>query len=125
MAEPTGLGEVVSDHDDGFLERTEDRAEIGLELGADHGIEGPHRLIEQDDPRVEHQRSHQADPLPLTAGKLRGESVEPLGREPRQLAQLERAGRRSVVDPSPGIAPSSATLSRALKCGNRPPSWMT
>ena len=39
VAEPAGLGEVVGHHDDGLLERSEDGAEVGLELGADHRIE--------------------------------------------------------------------------------------
>ena len=93
VAEPTGLGEVMSDHDDGLLERSKDGAEVGLELGADHRVESAQGLVEQDDLGVEHERAHQAHALALTARELGGETVETILRKSGQLGELGRAGR--------------------------------
>ena len=106
VAEPAGLGEVVRDHDDGLLERSEDRAKVGLKLGADHRVECAQGLIEQDHLGVEHERAHQAHALPLAARELGGKRSSPSLRKPRQLGKLGEP----VVDPrrvpSPGSGPS-------------------
>ena len=71
-------------------------AEVGLQLGADHRVEGTQRLVEQDDPGVEHQGAHQAGPLLLAARELGREAVEAVGRELGQLGQLGEP----VIDPA-------------------------
>ena len=125
MAEPAGLGEVVGDHDDGLLERSEDGAEVGLQLGADHRVECPQGLVEQDHLGVEHQSAHQADTLALAARKLRGKAVEPFARESASARRARRAGRRSGRVSQPRYRAIRITLSRAVRCGKSPPSWMT
>ena len=93
MAEPAGLRKVVRDHDDGFPERSEDRTQVSLQLGADHRVECAQGLIEQDHLGVEHQGSHQAHALPLAARELRREAVEPVAREVASARRARRAGR--------------------------------
>ncbi len=93
MPEPAGLGQVVGDHHDGLLERSKDRSQVFLELGADHRVERTQGLVEQDHVGVEHQRPHQAHSLLLAAGKLCGKAVEALARKVREPGELGESAR--------------------------------
>ena len=96
VAEPAGLGEVVGDHDDRLLERAEDGAQVGLQLGADHRVERASGSSSRITCGSSISARIRLDALPLAAGELRREAVEPVGRETRQLGELGEP----VVDPA-------------------------
>ena len=58
-------------------------AELLLQLGAHDRVERAERLVQEEDRRVEHQRAHQPDALPLAAAQLARIAAEhALGRGP-------------------------------------------
>jgi hypothetical protein len=74
--------------------------EVGLEvfeqvddLGLDRDVERRHRLVADDEVRVEREGAGEADPLALTAGKLMRVPRGCIGREPDDLEQLAHTPR--------------------------------
>ena len=74
-----GLSQVVCYQHDGFAERSENAAQVGLQFRAHQGVERSEWFVEQQRLRIEHQGPHQADALPLPAGELRGKAGQPFG----------------------------------------------
>src|SRR5947208_17142586 len=72
IAKVAGFRKVVRHHHNGFAERLEDLAQVSLQFGANDWIEGAQWFVEQKDGRIEHERPHQTDALPLAAGELDG-----------------------------------------------------
>ncbi len=106
MTEPAGLGEVVGHHDDGLFQRSENIAQVGLKLGADHGVKRGQGLVQQDHLGVEHQGAHQAHSLALAAGELGGETVESVDWELSQVGELGESTLDPLAFASRGIGPS-------------------
>ena len=82
--------------DDGHVVRNEDvgDAELGLQveqqiddLRLDRYVERGHRLVGDDDPRIERDRARDRDPLPLAARELVRIAARVLPREPDMLEQ--------------------------------------
>ena len=95
-----------------LLELGEDALEIVLEASADDRVERAHRLVQEEQLRIEHKRAHDADPLALAAAQLggvafeqrrveaheRGELVETCGHARRVAIRGAARARRDVVD---------------------------
>jgi hypothetical protein len=88
MAEKVGLGQVMRDEDDGFMQFGKHILEILLQFSANHGVEIAQRLVEQQDVGIEHQGPHQADALALASRELSRESLEQGWWEVCELAKL-------------------------------------
>ena len=96
--------EVVRDEDvrevELVLERPQQREDLRL-----HGhVERRHRLVADDQPRVEREGAGDADPLPLPAGELVRVAADVLRAQADDLEQLLHAGpdlraARDPVDP--------------------------
>ena len=71
--EPLAL--VMGHEDEGQAEPSVQRAKFELHLLAQVLVEGAQRFVEQDHPRLEHQRAGEGHALLLTARKLRGPAV--------------------------------------------------
>src|SRR5260370_11183095 len=88
VAQKSGLAKVVGDQHHRLAERAKDGAQIALQVGADERIERAQRLIEEEQDRIEHERPHQAHPLPLPARELRRKPVEASGGEAGEGGEL-------------------------------------
>ena len=64
--------------------------EVRLQTRAHQRIERAERLIEQEQLGLEHQRTHQADALPLSARELDRVALEILSHEARELAEFRQ-----------------------------------
>ena len=71
-----------------FFKSAEEFAKFLLQVVADHRVERAHRFIEEQDIGVEHEGAHEADALPLAAGKLRGKSPQRVAGELRAFEQI-------------------------------------
>lgn len=60
---PTGQSPVGDHEEHCRAGRGGARSEVALQLGPGDGVEGPERLVEQENLGLEHQRAHQADAL--------------------------------------------------------------
>jgi hypothetical protein len=83
VAKEAGFAHVVRHHHDGFVQRLKNLPQVFLQVEPHEWIERTHRLIEQNHARVEHESPHDAQPLPLTARKLRRIAVQGLAGQPR------------------------------------------
>src|SRR5579884_489562 len=99
IAEEPGLTKVVRDEHHRFAQCLEDTAEVFLEICADHGIERPKRLIEEQQIRIENQSPHETHTLPLPAGDLRWVAVQCIGREAVQFHQLLKPPLHLAIRP--------------------------
>ncbi len=70
VSEESSFSHIVRDHDGGLGERSKDLQEIFLKVESHERIECAHRFIEQEDGRIEHQGSHDADSLSLATRHL-------------------------------------------------------
>jgi hypothetical protein len=95
--------------------QAEPLAQVGQQvddLRLDRHVERGHRLVGDDEARLDGERAGDADPLPLPAGELVREPPRMLGREadePQQLGDAQRArpGCRPCVDSaSPSVSPT-------------------
>ena len=81
-------------------------------------VERGHRLVEDDERRVERKRAGQADPLPLAAAELMRVALEMRRVETDQLEQLgDTRSRRSARRPEPWMMSGSSTICRARMRG--------
>ena len=80
--------EIVRDEDVRQPEVALQRLEQVHDLRADRDVERRHRLVEDDQLRIERERARDADALPLAAGELVREAVRVLGRETDGAQQL-------------------------------------
>ena len=87
--------EVVGHDEVGEVELVLQPLEQVDDLRLDGHVECGHRLVADDQPRREGERTGDADALTLTAGEGGGKAVVVLGVEPDELHQLLRPGRRS------------------------------
>ena len=111
----TDHGEIVGDEDVGQVELVLDVLEQIDHLGLHRHIEGGHRLVTDDDARVEGQGPGHPDPLPLPARELVGVAVDVVGVEPHQLQELANPvshlvlGEQAAVD-RPGLGDDVPTV---------------
>ena len=103
--------EVVRDEDVGEPELRLQVLEQVQDLRLDRHVERGHRLVADDQLRVDGERARDADPLPLAAGELVREAVVVLGVEPDDLEQLlDAALALRVAVPMPCTSSGSATM---------------
>ena len=93
-----------------------DALDLGAHLDAQLGVEVGERLVEQQQPRLQHQRAGDRDALLLAAGELRGIALAEPGSctsasIARTRSSISAAGRRWISRPN-------ATLSNTVMCGN-------
>ena len=98
VGEERCFAEIVRDQHHGFPQRLKDAPEVVLEFGADEGVEGAERFVEQQRGGVEHQRPHQSDALALSAGQLIRGAIQAVARESREFGEFGDA----FLDPRPG-----------------------
>src|SRR3954447_3783106 len=96
-------GQVVRDEDDREAELALEVAEEVEDLGLDRDVERRHRLVRDDQLRLERERARHADALALAARELVREAVVVLGVQPDLLHQLlhlrlQPAARLAVVE---------------------------
>ena len=88
--DPVGHGQrltlVMGDVDEGDADLLLDALELDLHLLAELQVERAQRLVQEQHPRVHHQRAGERDALLLAAGEHRGPVRLPAG----HLHQLER-----------------------------------
>jgi hypothetical protein len=88
----------VRHEQDRELKPVEDALELGPHARARVGVEGRHRLVEQEDARVACEGAGEPDPLALAAGELVGTCLRELGdAEPVEHFGDVRAARVSDV----------------------------
>jgi len=92
VAEETCFTEVMRYQNDCLAQSAENAPQVRLQIGADDGIEGPQRLIQQQNVRIKHKSPHQPDALALAAGELDGEIIQSISGEPREVDQLRQPG---------------------------------
>ena len=71
VAELDRLVDVVGDEHDGLAQFALQPQDLGLQLLADHGVDGAERLVHQQDRRIGGKRAGHADALLLAARQLR------------------------------------------------------
>ena len=86
----------VGDQDHRRPQRLEHAPQLLLQLAAGHRVERAERLVEEDDRRAEHQRPHEAHPLPLSSGELERPAAQDRGLEAHQPGELLEAPRPPV-----------------------------
>jgi hypothetical protein len=79
---------VVADEHVAQLQFGAECGEQVHDLGANRNVQGGHRLVQQQHPGLDGERSGDAHPLPLAARQLVREPLGQLRREPDQLEQL-------------------------------------
>lgn len=94
------LGHIMSDDDDSLSQGPENALELLLHAVAHDGIQGPHRLVHQQDLRIEHERSHDANPLALPSAELGGETGQQVRGEVDESRQLFHAGLHPIRAPA-------------------------
>ena len=105
-------------------------AELALEVGEqvedlrlDGNVQGGHRLVADDQCRLQGECPRDPDPLPLPAGEVGGEPVVVLGVEPDQLHQLLHPAFAfgAVGDPvdGEGIPDDRAHAAAGIECAVR------
>ena len=87
-------GQVVRDEDEGEVEVVLEAAQQVEDLRLDRDVERGHRLVADDQLRLQRERARDADALPLSAGELVRVAVVVLRREPNAREQLTHAGAR-------------------------------
>ena len=97
IAEIRRFREVVRDENRGLLQTREDFLQVGLQGGAHQRVERAERFIEQEELGRESERAHQADALPLAAGKLDGITIERRDGESCERAKFFHARLQFVV----------------------------
>ncbi len=121
-AEISGFGQVVRDENGGLFQACENFLQILLQRRPNEWIERAERLVEQEHFRRKHERTHQADALALSAGKLGGITIESHSRGNRVRAQSS-SSRCSISEAGrPRWRDMRRTLARAVRCGKSPPS---
>ncbi len=100
VGERHGLGLVVGDIDEGDAGAPLQGLQFGAHALAQLGIEVGERLVEEQDRRLDHQRTGKRDTLLLPAAELRRVAV---------LEALQADRRQNLVD--------ARLLSRAVECG--------
>ena len=119
MADVLDDGEVVGDEQIGEAELLLQIHQQVDDLRLHRNVERRHRLVADDQLRVERQRAGDADALALPAGEFVRIAVERLGPQPdlaeqRLDALVERAARRRRRNSSSGSATMSRTAMRGL-----------
>ena len=76
VAKESGFRHIVSDENDRLRELSKNFFEVRLQTRAHQRIERAERLIKQEQLGLEHQRTHEADALPLSARELDGIALE-------------------------------------------------
>ena len=123
VAEETCLAHVMRHQGDRFLQSPEDVAQIVLQVIPHQRIQGSHRFVQQHQWWIEHQSPHDPQPLPLTSGKLTGKPCQHLAGQPNKIGKLFHALLESTDHSAIQVSCASRlTLSKADRCGNRPPS---
>ena len=116
-----GLLEIVGDQDHRRPQRLEHASQLLLQLAASHRVERAERLVEEDDRRAEHQRPHEAHPLPLPSRRARAAS----GPGPRARGAPARQAPRGAAPASPRAssapAPAASRCRRRSGAGRAPP----
>ena len=117
---------IMRDEDGGLAELRAQAQKFLLQVESGDRIERAEWLVEEQNLRVGRQRPRHTDTLALTAGKLMRQPLrEILGGQTHAIEQFRHARidlARSAI--APGTA-TSPTLRPTVKCGNRPPSWIT
>ena len=103
--------QVVGDEQERQAELVLQALEQVHDAGLDRHVERRHRLVEDDERRVEGEGPGDADALALTAGELVGEPLGVIGREPDELEQL--------VDPALVVARHLVDVEPLLDGGRR------
>ena len=111
------LGLVVRDIDRGLAEPALQIAQLLAHLDPQLEVEVGQRLVEHQDPRLEHQRAGDRHALLLAARKAAPESAPPSRRD-RRAAGRGRPGRRSPPCRRRRNRSPNATLSNTVRCGN-------
>ena len=83
--------QVVRDEEHGEAERVLQLEEQVEDLRLDRHVEGRHRLVGDDEPRVERERARDADPLALAAGERVRVALHVLRPQADQPQQLDHA----------------------------------
>ena len=98
VAEFDRLVDVVGDEHDRLVQFGLQPLHLGLQVVADHGIDGAERLVHQQDRRIGRQRPGDTDALLLPAGQLRRVAGAPAtGRgRPVRAPPTRPCGRRGV-----------------------------
>ena len=104
IAQVNGLFDRMGHEEDGRLGGPPQRRDQVLHVPAGLRIEGPERLVHEDDPRAEDERAGDGHPLPHAAGKLVrillgvGRHVQPHALDPlaAELLPLATAARRGT-----------------------------
>ena len=102
-------------------------AELALQLGARHRIEGAEGLVEQHERRVGRERARHADALALSAGQLVRPAAAVLARaagRPATSISSTRA-RTRVALPAPRSRARWRRSRAMVRCGKSPISWIT
>jgi len=75
VAHGEGLLLVVRDEDEGDADVVLDRLQLDLQFLAEPRVQGAQGLVEEQDARLEHERTRERDALLLPTGELRGPAV--------------------------------------------------
>ena len=97
-------GEVVGDEDDRETEAGAEIFEQAQDRRLDRDVEGRHRFVGDDHPRLDGKSPGDGDALALAAGELARQAVEGVARQADevhelQAAALETRGGHKAVDP--------------------------
>ena len=105
VGERERLGLVMRDVDAGQSEACVDALDLGTHLDTQLGVEIRERLVEQKQPRVQHQRAGDRDALLLPAGELRWIAILEFRQAARAAASRARVrlifGRRPALQLEP------------------------
>src|SRR5678815_1509852 len=83
---------VVRDEDEGDADVVLDRLQLDLQFLAEPRVQGAQGLVEEQDARLEHERTRERDALLLPTGELRGPAVL----EALQANELEDPARLAL-----------------------------
>ena len=105
--------EVVLDDQERDAVALAQREDVLEQLDAQRRADAGHRLVEQQDPRLRHQRADEVEQLALPAGERAGERAR-VAVEPHELEQL---ARRAPAPRAPGGAHAARASRRAARRG--------
>ena len=93
IGEEDGLGDAVGDQHDRAADPLPEPQDLDVEALPGEGIEGTERLVEQEDRRLEGERSRDREPLTHPAGEL----ARPRSRPVAQADQAQEVPRASLA----------------------------
>ncbi len=96
VREDEGLVDVVGDEDDRLAQLALQPVQLDLQVGPDDRVDGPERLVHQQDVGVAGQRAGNADALLLPTRELAGIAAGPAPRSSPTLSSSSRASSRAA-----------------------------